>query len=110
MNRHVVISGMMFTGASVVGFALAAMAFISIIGRDIGSENSSLVLLESVEGLAILIYLSLLALPGAFAGFGLLFDYEWGKPLANVLGAMSLIFFPIGTCLLYTSPSPRDPE
>jgi SNF family Na+-dependent transporter len=80
-----------------VGFALAAMAFVSIVGRDIGTGNTSAILLESAEGLAILIYLSLIVLPGAFAGFGLLFGYDWGKSLAILLGAMSLIFFPIGT-------------
>ena len=92
MNKHAVIAGALFTILSLMGFVLAVFAFLSMLDKEGGST-----LLTSIEGLGILVYIALVALPGAFAGFGLLFGYKWGREVALLLAAMSLIFFPLGT-------------
>lgn len=97
MTKHIVVIGTLFTLISAAGFVLAAMAFISVIWPDVGAGGSGSIFVDFLKGMGILLYLTFIVLPGFFAGFGLLLGYEWADSLAIMLGALSLVFFPLGT-------------
>jgi len=75
----------LLTGIGAVSGDWEAMAILGIIGTGLG------------------LLLTILAIPGIVAGYGLLRRKAWGRVLAIVMGILNLINFPLGTAVgLYT--------
>lgn len=82
-------------------FGIFAMIFLSGIG--IASEDPQAARILGFIGFAAALFFITLALPGFFAGYGLLKRRNWGRILAIVVGALNLFNIPIGTALgIYT--------
>jgi len=79
--------------------------FIFLLLNTIGAvsgDRQALAIL-SVVGTGVGLLISVLALPGIAAGYGLLRRKPWGRILAIIVGLFSLANFPLGTALgVYT--------
>ena len=99
MKQHVTVLGYLFLANGV--FMLLTGLFLSLVlgGSAVASGDPGAAgILAGVGGMlwiALLIY----AVPNLLAGWGLLRRLNWARPLALVMGALSLLSFPLGTAL-----------
>lgn len=103
LASHVTILGWLH----IVGhlFFLLIGMFIFLLLNTIGAvsgDRQALAIL-SVVGTGVGLLVSVLALPGIVAGYGLLRRQPWGRILAIIVGILSLANFPLGTAVgVYT--------
>lgn len=96
LRKHVTILGWIY---------LLLHALFLLIGGSVYvyTETGGTAGASTAEAAAMLGLLTLLALPGLFAGDGLLKGRNWGRVLALVVGIIAFGAFPIGTVIsLYT--------
>lgn len=103
MATHVKILAVLFVVFGVFGVLGAFFSSIlfgvlaSIVGASAGEGAPLGGALLGLTGIALSVMLFLLALPSIIAGWGLWTLRPWARILAIILGAISLIKFPIGT-------------
>ncbi|MFN2165349.1 MAG: hypothetical protein ACK2U9_03725 [Anaerolineae bacterium] len=103
LRQHVTIVALLQILPSVLILLLAGFAFLFLagIGAFVGESGVFGILL--VVGAAAGAFLGVLALPGIFAGMGLLLRKEWGRFLALLVGVLGLVNIPVGTLIgIYT--------
>lgn len=103
VEAHVTILGWLH----IVGhcFFLLIGVFIFVLLNTIGvvSGDRQALAILSVVGTGVGLLISVLALPGIVAGYGLLRHKPWGRILAIIVGILSLANFPLGTAVgVYT--------
>lgn len=77
------------------------MLFLTGIGAAI--QDPTVFQILGVVGVTGAMFITLLALPGLAAGYGLLKRYRWARYLALIVGFINLANFPVGSALgVYT--------
>ncbi len=103
IGLHVSIVGWLYIVSSALLLVIGGMAFLLLTGVGAFSGDSQAVAVLGVVGVWVALFLTVLALPGFFAGYGLLKRRQWGRVLALVVAFLKLFNVPIGTLLgMYT--------
>lgn len=103
LHSHVTILGWVYILGNAVFLLIGCFVFLLLlsIGGLTGEAEGFSVL--AIVGTFVAGILTVLALPGMVAGYGLLQRKEWGRILALVMGLLGLANIPIGTAIgLYT--------
>jgi len=77
--------------------AIFIFTILSGIGFVVAEPNLMAIL--TTIGFFVSGYLTLLAIPGILAGYGLMNQKSWALPLALVIGVFNIFCFPFGTAL-----------
>lgn len=103
MEKHIRIVSYLFMIFSALAFVVCLGLFLLFAGiMSIGSiKESSLnpMIVAGGIGFIFMMIVSIASLPGFLAGYGLLKNKSWGRPLAIIMGIIYLIEPPIGTAL-----------
>lgn len=95
---YLVFSGLLILAALLILMAVGGAA--TAIGAAAPSEDAAIALpILGVTGMALVVFLMALALPGLLAGWGLLSFRPWARILTIVLSAIQLLNIPIGTVI-----------
>jgi hypothetical protein len=99
LKLHIRIVGWLLIVSSALLLVLGVVGFLFLtsLGIALGEPETTLIL--GTVGTWGGILFSLLALPGLFAGYGLLRQREWGRILAIIIAFLNLLSFPLGTLL-----------
>jgi hypothetical protein len=91
--------GRLYLAVAALGILCAGIAFVAIApwGLLLGDPTASAVLAGVGGGVAAV--LMILSAPGLIGGIGLLTRRSWARAYAVVLGAVLLLWFPLGTLL-----------
>ena len=106
MTTHVKVLGILYIAVSALSLLGALFLMLvfggaaSIVGFAAEPGDAAIALpVLGIAGTALISLLLVLALPGLFAGWGLLNFRPWARILGLVLSALNLINFPFGTAL-----------
>jgi len=77
----------------------AAIVFGILTTVGIFADNPQAAHYLPLVGTAVGAFLLVLAIPGFFAGYGVLNKTKWGLPVALVVGLLNILCFPFGTAL-----------
>ncbi|MEE8135016.1 MAG: hypothetical protein V3T56_08155 [Gemmatimonadales bacterium] len=103
MDNHVRTLGFLYLIYHAIALVIGILVFFLLSGIGIISGDLEAAGILGLIGVAIAVFMSLLAAPGLIAGFGLLARKNWGRILAIILGCFHLFEVPIGTALgVYT--------
>lgn len=103
MDNHVRILGLIYLLYHAIALIIGVLVFFLLSGIGILSGNAPAAGVLGLIGVAIAVFMTVLAAPGLLAGFGLLARRKWGRILAIILGCLHLLEVPIGTALgVYT--------
>ena len=101
--QHVTILGWLYVGMNALMVLIAALTFVFVIGGGLISGDPEAIAITTLVGFGVSTFLLVLAIPGFLAGYGLLKQKSWARPLAFVLAALNLFSFPFGTAVaIYT--------
>ena len=96
---HVTILAWINIGFSVLIAFIGVFALFFLTGIGVASQDPEAVRILTFVGFAGSGFLIALALPGFFAGYGLLKRRRWGRFLAIVVAVIDLFEIPIGTAI-----------
>jgi hypothetical protein len=97
LQQHVTVLGWLYVFANSLFLLIGLFIFIFLPGIGaITGDREAMVILTFV-GMSVGVFLSVLALPGLFAAYGLLRRKNWGRILALVIAILGLVNVPIGT-------------
>jgi hypothetical protein len=99
MRDHVKILGWLFIVFGLLMLTGALFLFAIIAGSGAVSGDREAMFVTGTVGMAILIFLAVLALPNLITGWGLLRFRPWARILALILAALHVFAFPLGTLL-----------
>lgn len=103
MEKHLVLLAALHLASGVVLLAVAVFVFVVVPGGGLVSRDPDAIAITTLVGISVATFLSLLALPGLAAGWGLLKRRRWSRVVALVVGAVNLMNVPFGTALgVYT--------
>lgn len=103
MDNHVRTLGFLYLIYHAIALVIGILVFFLLSGIGIISGDLEAAGILGLIGVAIAVFMSLLAAPGLIAGLGLLARKNWGRILAIILGCFHLFEVPIGTALgVYT--------
>jgi hypothetical protein len=99
MEQHVTILGWLLIVGHAIFLAIGVFVLVLLVsvGAVTGDQNAWAIM--TIVGVSLAAVMSLLALPGIAAGYGLLKRRPWGRILAIVIAVLGLINFPIGTAM-----------
>jgi hypothetical protein len=102
VSTHVKVLGGIFLAIGVLGLGSAVISSVAfgLVAGVVGASGGEAPLDTAVlgfTGLALTIALTLFSVPALLCGWGLLKFRPWGRILAIVLAAVSLLVFPFGT-------------
>jgi hypothetical protein len=97
IGTHIMIVGWFNIVASAIFVFLALLGFFFFTGLGIASGDSEAMPILSVVGCAAFMLFGIFAVPGVFAGWGLLTRKPWGRVLGIVVAILDLFNIPIGT-------------
>lgn len=103
MEKHVTLLAALHLATAAVLLAIALFVFVTVTAGGLVSRDPDAMAITTLVGVSVATFLSLLALPGLAAGWGLLKRRRWSRILALIVGAMNLLNVPFGTALgVYT--------
>ncbi|MDQ4075217.1 MAG: hypothetical protein M3220_03105 [Chloroflexota bacterium] len=103
LQQHVTILGWLHILGHAIFLLIGGFVFILLTSIGAVSGDADAVAVLGIVATFVAGLLTVLALPGMLAGYGLLKRKEWGRILALVVGFLNLANFPIGTAIgLYT--------
>lgn len=103
LQQHVTILGWLYLVGHAVFLAIGLFVFVLLAGIGVASGEPEARNILSIIGVAVGLFLALLAIPGLAAGYGLLQHRPWARMLTIVVGILNLVNFPIGTAIgVYT--------
>ena len=103
MENHIRTLGFVYLIYHAIALLIGIFVFFLLSGIAIISGDLEAAGVLGLIGVAIAVFMALLATPGLIAGFGILARKNWGRILAIILGALHLLEIPIGTALgVYT--------
>jgi len=97
IGTHVMIIGWFNIVASAIFALLACLGFFLFAGIGIASGDSEAMPILTIFGCAAFVLFGIFAVPGIFAGWGLLERKPWGRVLGIVVAILHLFNIPIGT-------------
>ncbi len=106
MDTHVKVLGVLYLALSALGILAALFLMVTIggtaglVGAAADAQDAAIAIpIIGITGMALVIVLLALSLPGVFAGWGLLNFKPWARILAIVLAILNLFNIPFGTLL-----------
>jgi hypothetical protein len=106
MDTHVKVLGVLYLVLSAIGVLTALFIMVTlggtagIVGAAADPEDARIAIpIIGLTGIALVIILLALSLPGIFAGWGLLNFRPWARILGIVLAILNLFNIPFGTIL-----------
>ena len=103
MEKHVTVLGIIYIVFSILGIIGALITFAAISMGGFISGDSEAIMITSIVGSAIALFLIIISIPGIIGGIGLLKYKYWAKILVIILGILNLFNIPIGTIIgIYT--------
>jgi hypothetical protein len=106
MHTHVKVLGGLYLVVSGIFLALALFLAVAvggaagIVGAAADPQDAAIAIpILGIAGTMLIVVLSVFALPGLVAGYGLLTFKPWSRIVGIVLSAVGLIYFPFGTLL-----------
>jgi hypothetical protein len=106
MHTHVKVLGGLYLVVSGVFLALALFLAVAmggaagIVGAAADPQDAAIAIpVLGIAGTMLIVVLSVFALPGLVAGYGLLTFRPWARIVGIVLSAVGLLYFPFGTVL-----------
>jgi hypothetical protein len=99
MEQHVPILGWLMLAGNAIFLVVGGFVFVLLTGIGAVSGEAEAMGILTVVGASVALLLTVLALPGMIAGYGLLKRRPWGRILATVVAILGLINFPIGTAI-----------
>lgn len=99
MEQHVTILGWLLIVGHAIFLAIGVFVLVLLVsvGAVTGDQNAWAIM--TIVGVSLAAVMSLLALPGIAAGYGLLKRRPWGRILAIIIAVLGLVNFPIGTAM-----------
>jgi hypothetical protein len=111
MDKHVTILGILYIALGVLGILAAIIVFLAIAGGGLISGDEEAIVITSIVGSAIALFLVVISVPGIIGGVGLLKKQSWARILVLILGILNLLNIPFGTVLgIYTLWALLKPE
>jgi hypothetical protein len=106
MDTHVKVLGVLYIALSALGLLAALFLIVTlggaagIVGAAAPPEDAAIAVpIIGITGMALVILLVALALPGLITGWGLLNYKPWARVLGLVLAVINLFNIPFGTAL-----------
>lgn len=101
LEQHITVVGWLHIISSLLFLVIAAFIFLLFVGIGVAvaTEDPMALRVLGAVGTTVGVFLSVMALPGLAAGYGLLKRYSWARPLALVVGFLNLLNFPFGTAI-----------
>lgn len=104
MDTHVKVLGVLYIALSALGVLLALFLAVTIggsaaiVGATAEPNDAAIALpIIGIAGIALVVFLLVLSIPGLVTGFGLLGFKPWARILGIVLSVLNLIHIPFGT-------------
>lgn len=104
MDTHVKVLGVLYLALSAIGVLVALFLMLTlgsaagIVGAAADAQDAAIAIpIIGITGMALVILLLGLSLPGVFAGWGLLTFKPWARILGIVLAILNLFYIPFGT-------------
>lgn len=99
MQQHITILGWLYLVGHAVFLAIGIFVFVLLTGIGVASGDPQARSILSIVGTSVGLLLTVLAIPGLAAGYGLLKRTSWARALALVVGILNLVNIPIGTAI-----------
>jgi hypothetical protein len=99
MQQHVTIVGWLFIIGHAFFVVIGGFVFVLLLSLGIVVRDPEALPILSIVGTWTVLFMTVLALPGLIAGYGLLKRYMWGRVLGIIVAFFGLINFPIGTAI-----------
>ena len=99
MHKHVLIVGILYIVLSAMSLVGAVFVFMVLAGSATVVGDTDVVMISSLVGLIVALFLAITAIPGLVAGYALIKGYNWGRILGLILAFLNLINIPFGTIL-----------
>ncbi len=99
LQQHVMILGWLFVVGNIFYLAVGAFIFVLLTGVGATSGEPEALAVLSIVGTSVGMLLGVLAIPGLFAGYGLLAKKPWARVLAIVVGILGVVNAPLGTVI-----------
>ena len=99
MEQHVPILGWLLIVGNALFLAIGVFVFILLTGIGAVSGDAEAMSILAIVGTSVALLMTVMALPGIIAGYGLLKRRSWGRVLAIVVAVLSLFNVPFGTVL-----------
>lgn len=99
MEMHVKIVGWLHVIGSSVFLMVGLLLLMLLPGIGLASGDPVARRVLGVVGPVLFVFLTVIALPGLAAGYGLLRRRSWSRVLAIVVGIINLMNFPVGTMI-----------
>ncbi len=103
MQSHLRILAFLYIAYHALGLVVGLIIFGLLSGVGLLSGDVQAAGILTIVGVAIAGLIMVLSIPGIIGGIGLLARWRWARILVLVIGAFSLLEFPIGTAVgVYT--------
>jgi hypothetical protein len=103
LEKHVTILGWLHLALNLFTLFIGVLVFFILIGTGLLSGDGEAMTVLALVGVFVLGILVVVSIPGIITGWGLLKRKSWSRPLAIVIGFLSLMNVPFGTALgVYT--------
>ncbi len=99
MEKHINIVAALQIGFSILGIVIGAVVFaiLHFAGDFSGDQDAQVVL--SIIANVLIIFFTVLCIPGIIAGIGLFKRKEWARILTLIISVLDLFNFPLGTAV-----------
>ena len=99
MEKHINIVAALQIGFSILGIIIGAVVFVVLhFAGDFSGDHEAQVVLSIIANILI-IFFSILSIPGIIAGIGLFKRKEWARILTLIISVLELFNFPLGTAV-----------
>lgn len=99
ISRHIEIVAYLHIAYGALILMAAVIVFFVLSGGGLLSGDIGVIAITSGVGLAISLFLVIMAAPSLIGGYGLLRRREWSRVVIIVLSVIDLFSFPVGTAL-----------
>ncbi len=98
-RTHVTLVGWIDIGFSALAVFIGLFGLLFLTGIGAVAEDPEAARILAFVGCAGCAFLSVIALPGFFAGYGLLKGRQWGRVLGIIVAVLDLFNIPVGTAV-----------
>ncbi len=99
MQQHVTILGWLYIISHVFFIVIGGFVFVLMTSIGVFIRDLEALPILGIVGTGTALFMTVLALPGLIAGYGLLKRKMWGRVLAIIVAFFGVINFPIGTAI-----------
>jgi hypothetical protein len=99
VQRHVTIVGWLYIVGNALFLVIGVFVFVMVTGVGLYTNDLEARSIMLVVGPSVGLLLTMLAVPGLAAGYGLIARKPWAHMLAIALAILGLLNFPLGTAI-----------